>query len=60
MLAPPVPITRESDHKRMMDLLKISGIPPGAASSSPATYDEATANPYPALPDPLTLRNGQK
>ena len=43
-----------------MTLLKISAIPPGAVSSSPATYDEAEANPYPVLPDPLTLANGQK
>ena len=43
-----------------MNLLKISAIPPGAVSSSPATYDEADANPYPNLPDPLTLKNGQK
>lgn len=42
-----------------MDLLKISSIPPGAVSSSPATCDEATANPYPDLPDPLTLGNGR-
>jgi len=25
-----------------------------------ANYDEARANPYPALPDPLVLRNGKK
>ena len=43
-----------------MNLLKISAIPPGAVSSSPATYIEAEANPYPNLPDPLTLKNGQK
>ena len=43
-----------------MNLLKISAIPPGAVSSSPATYNEADANPYPNLPDPLTLKNGQK
>ena len=33
-----------------MNLLKISAIPPGAVSSSPATYNEADANPYPNLP----------
>ena len=38
-----------------MNLLKISAIPPGAVSSSPATYNEAEANPYPNLPDPLLL-----
>ena len=25
-----------------------------------ANYDEATANPFPVLPDPLTLKNGKK
>jgi hypothetical protein len=44
----------------MMDLLKISGFPPGAVASSPDTYNEALANPYPNLPDPLTFKNGQK
>jgi hypothetical protein len=43
-----------------MNLLRISAIPPGAVSSSPATYNEADANPYPTLPDPLTLKSGQK
>jgi len=44
-----------------MDLLQIASIPPGApGSSNPETYNEANANPYPKLPDPLTLKNGQK
>jgi hypothetical protein len=43
-----------------MKELKISAIPPGAVSSSPATYDEAEANPYPDLPDPLTMKNGKR
>jgi len=55
-----VRLTQAEDHKRIRDLLKISAIPPGAASSSPATYDEATANPYPVLPDPLTSKSGKK
>jgi hypothetical protein len=29
-------------------------------ASSPDTYNEALANPYPRLPDPLTFKNGQK
>jgi hypothetical protein len=60
--AQPVPaqLTAEQDHKRIMDLLKISGFPPGAVASSPDTYNEALANPYPNLPDPLTFRSGQK
>ena len=44
-----------------MDELHITSIPPGApGSSNPETYNEANANPYPKLPDPLTLKNGKK
>jgi len=56
----PVSLTAEQDHKRLMDLLKISGFPPGAVAASPDTYNEAFANPYPNLPDPLTFKSGQK
>jgi len=59
-LAPPVQMTAEDDRRRIMDLLKIASIPPGASASSPATYDEATANPYPMLPDALLLKSGTK
>ena len=60
--APPSPVqlANQAERQRIMNLLKISAIPPGAVSSSPATYNEADANPYPNLPDPLTLKNGQK
>ena len=54
------PLTAEQDLQRTMQLLKISGFPPGAVASSPETYNEATANPYPNLPDPLTFKNGKK
>jgi hypothetical protein len=57
---PPVQLTSEEDRQRMMDLLKISSLPKGATSSSVETYDEATANPFPTLPDPLLLKNGKK
>jgi hypothetical protein len=50
----------EDDRRRMLDLLHIAALPPGASGSSPATYDEAAANPYPVLPDPLRLKNGKK
>ena len=56
----PAVLTADEDHKRIMDLLKISGFPPGANPSSPDTYNEALASPYPTLPDPLTMKNGQK
>jgi len=52
--------TAEQDLQRIMNLLKISGFPPGAVATSPETYNEATANPYPNLPDALTFKNGKK
>jgi len=53
------------DHQRMMELLKITSLRPGAdgrntAAPNAANYDEAKANPYPKLPDPLVLKNGQR
>src|SRR5262245_57356483 len=61
----PVVLTAEQDHQRLMELLKITKLRPGAnpRSSDPTNqpnYDEAKANPYPTLPDPLTLKNGKK
>lgn len=55
----------EADHKRMMGLLQISSLRPGVDGNNPAApnaanYDEAKANPYPALPDPLLLKNGKR
>jgi hypothetical protein len=47
-----------------MDLLHISSLRRGADgdpnSPNAANYDEAKANPYPRLPDPLMLENGSK
>ncbi|GAC1448176.1 MAG: hypothetical protein NVSMB7_09440 [Chitinophagaceae bacterium] len=45
--------------------MNISSVRPGASGNDPkapnaANYDEAKANPYPVLPDPLTLKNGTK
>ncbi|MEO8735461.1 MAG: acetylxylan esterase [Edaphobacter sp.] len=63
-LPPPVHLTSEQDHQRMMDMLHISSIRHGAdsnaASPYAANYDESKANPYPNLPDPLVLNNGKK
>lgn len=61
----PVVMTAEQDHQRLMDLLHISSLRPGANGNNPeapnaANYDESKANPYPNLPDPLVLRNGKK
>ena len=55
----------EQDHQDMMDQLHITSIRPGANGNDPrvhnaANYDEAKANPYPNLPDALTLKNGKK
>src|SRR5262245_19150163 len=62
---PPVQLTAQQDHKRMMELLNIKEIRRGANGNNPkaenaANYDESKANPYPTLPDPLVLKNGQK
>jgi hypothetical protein len=63
-LAPPVQLTSEQDHQRMMDLLHIKALRPGPGGSpqpaNPANYDESKANPYPNLPAPLVLKNGKK
>src|ERR1700736_3602284 len=53
------------DHQRMMELLKITSLRPGAddrnaEAPNAANYDEAKANPYPKLPDPLVLKNGRR
>ena len=56
--------TAAEDHQNMMDQLGIRALRPGPSGneSAPnhANYDEATANPYPNLPDVLTLKNGKK
>ena len=53
------------DHQKMMDLLGIKSLRPGRNGMNPqaenyANYDESKANPYPNLPDPLVLKNGQR
>jgi hypothetical protein len=54
----------EQDRAEMMRQLGITALVPGPSGdeSAPnhANIDEARANPYPVLPDPLTLRNGRK
>jgi len=53
-----------ADHQQMMDQLGITKLRPGPSGneSAPnhANYDEALANPYPNLPDVLTLKSGTK
>lgn len=64
-LPPPVSLTAEEDHRRLMKLLGIEVLRPGANgrdSNAPnaANYDESKANPFPDLPDPLTFKDGAK
>jgi hypothetical protein len=58
------PAARIEDHQNMMAQLGIRALRPGPSGneSDPnhANYDEATANPYPDLPEVLTLKNGRK
>jgi hypothetical protein len=61
----PQQVTAQQDHQQMMDQLHIASLRPGADGNHPqapnaANYDEANANPYPKLPDPLILNNGKR
>lgn len=63
-LRPPKTWTPAEDHQNMMDQLGIKALRPGPSGNESAldhaNYDEAAANPFPNLPDTLTLKNGQK
>ena len=56
--------TAEQDHQNMMDQLGIKALRPGPSGNEKdpnhANYDESKANPFPDLPDALTLKNGKK
>jgi hypothetical protein len=56
--------TTADDHNNMKMQLGITQLRPGPSGTETApnhaNYDEATANPYPRLPDPLILKNGKK
>ena len=60
---PPVHLTAEQDHRRLLDLLGIKQLRPAGSSDmrapDAANFDEARANVYPHLPDPLVLKNGE-
>lgn len=63
-LPPPLEVTAESDHAHMMEQLGITELRPGANPNDPnapnaVNYDEAKANPYPKLPDPLVTADGE-
>jgi hypothetical protein len=61
----PLELTAQQDHDLMMQALGINSLRRGADGMNPkaanaANYDESKANPYPNLPDPLVLKNGQQ
>jgi hypothetical protein len=70
--APPAPNAAQAaaqalaaaDRQDMMTKLGIKALRPGPSGNEQApnhaNYDEALANPYPNLPDVLTLKNGTK
>jgi hypothetical protein len=61
---PSVNFTAEQDHQNMMQQLGIKALRPAPSGNEKApnhaNYEESKANPYPNLPDPLTLNNGEK
>ena len=63
-LKPPVQLTEEVDHLRMMKMLGIDSLRPGPSGNpnapNAANTDESKAIQYKSLPDPLTLNNGKK
>ncbi len=60
----PVTFTADQDHQNMMDKLGIKALRPGPSGNEKApnhaNYDESQANPFGDLPDPLTMKDGQK
>jgi hypothetical protein len=56
--------TAAEDHQNMMEQLGIKALRPGPSGneSAPnhANYDDSKANPFPDLPDALTLKNGKR
>ncbi len=61
---PPVSFTTDQDHQNMMDQLGIKALRPGPSGDEKApnhaNYDESQANPFPNIPDPLTMNDGRK
>ena len=63
-LPAPVALDRNEDHARLLELLGVTSIRPGADPNKPDSpnapnTDEARANPYPDLPDPLVTDAGE-
>lgn len=63
-IAEPVTFTTQQDHAHMLQQLGIVALRPGPSGNEQApnhaNYDETLANPYPHLPEVLTLKNGEK
>src|SRR5437764_1910769 len=63
-LPQPMNWTAEEDHQNMMDQLGIKALRPGPSGNenapNHANYDESKANPFPDLPDALTLKSGTR
>ncbi len=59
----PLNWTTQQDHRNMMEQLGITRLRPGPSgqpgTTNSANYDPAKANPFPDLPEVLTLKNGQ-
>jgi hypothetical protein len=60
----PVTFTADQDHQNMMEQLGIKALRPGPSGNEKepnhGNYDESKSNPFPSLPDPLTMKDGQK
>src|SRR2546430_7126214 len=56
--------TAADDHRNMMEQLGIRALRPGPSGNEQApnhaNYDESLANPFPNLPEVLTLKNGRR
>lgn len=61
---PPVHLTAEQDHQRLLELLDISSLRQGPdgnpKSPNAANFDESKVSPNLKLPDPLVLKSGEK
>jgi hypothetical protein len=59
-----VTLTTQEDHQNMMQQLGITKLRPGPSGNpgapSAANTDESKANPYPDLPDLMTLKDGTR
>src|SRR6186713_873912 len=62
--AAPLNWTTQQDHQNMKDQLGIKALRPGPSgrvgTPNSANYDPAKANPFPDLPDALTMKSGEK